>query len=747
MSYEDRGTGADDEARGAGAGDAVRQRQEAAATEASGRAEPGHAEEARTELDRAEDEVGSLRVAAERDPDSGLPALAGALHRLSNLLSAAGNRAGALPPAKEAARIYAELGTRHPGGFQAELALAMGALGDRVADTGDRAAAVPFAQQSVRLQRELVEEEGPGASVPALAAYLLNYATRLAGAGEAVPLAEEAVGLLRGLVEEDPETFLPRLAAALHALGNHRAAVSDTSGAIEAAQEARSRFRALAAQRPDAFRPELAAALDGLAGHLDRAGDAAAGLRAAEEAVALCRDSAARRPDAFRPGLAAALRTLARSLAGTGDPQEALPPAREAVGLLREEGDAALAELADSLQVLGTYVELNGDAEGAVEAFREAVALHRSLALEAPGAPEAPLLSALDDLARALARTGEHAAAVEEFDETVEEFAAVDPATARRLAVERSAFLLRCPAPLPATGVAELVNWLDEDAERTGGPDTVTVRARQALRGYGDVAAVHTAWEEETFTSVPDWLALAPETLELVGAWMFAPDWPRSRDFWSRNADVLGSVGAASALDELAVLDPRGAQRHALLREAVLAHGVTAAYDPLILREQLAQWLECVDWKESRTYLEEHPRLLTVQPPEDTPLAHVAMLDIGRTEGLDAAYRLVEDRAALQAYVDRALADGDGTALMHGGGIEGQVFGDRLSSLTHAQVALVLAGATEGFEPDDLTGLLHRAPEETRARLVRETVALSVRRPEPHGDMWPRIIRALGGEG
>ncbi|MEV7048231.1 tetratricopeptide repeat protein [Streptomyces anulatus] len=712
MGDEDRGTGAGDEVRGAGAGDDVRQ--ENAAADASGRAEEA----------RAEEEVGRLRAAAEQDPDTGLPALAGALHRLSNLLSAAGNRAGALPPAKEAARIYAELGMQHPGGFQAELALAMGALGDRVADTGDRAAAVPFAKQSVRLQRELVEEERPGASVPALAAYLLNYATRLTGAGEAVeavPRAEEAVGLLRGLAEEDPEAFLPRLAAALHALGNHRAAVSDTSGAIEAAQEACGRFRALAAQRPDAFRPELAAALDGLAGHLDKAGDAGAGLRAAEEAVALGRESAAQRPEASRPGLSAALRTLARSLAGTGDPQEALPPAREAVGLLREEGDAVLADLADSLQVLGTYVELNGDAEGAVEAFREAVALHRSLALEAPGAPDAPLVSALDDLARALARTGEHAAAIEEFDETVKEFAGVGPATARRLGVERSAFLLRCP-------------------------DTVTVRARQALRTYGDIAAVHTAWEEETFTSVPDWLALAPETLELVSAWMFAPDWPRSRDFWSRNADVLGSEGAASALDELAVLDPSGARRHALLREAVLAHGVTGAYDPLILREQLAQWLECVDWKESRAYLEEHPRLLTVRPPDATPLAHVAMLDIGRTEGLDAAYRLVEDREALQAYVDRALADGDGTALMHGGGIEGQVFGDRLSSLTHAQVALVLAGATEGFDPDDLTALLHRAPEETRARLVRETVALSVRRPEPHGETWLRIIRALGGD-
>ncbi|MFJ4703292.1 tetratricopeptide repeat protein [Streptomyces anulatus] len=742
MGYEDRGTGVGGEARGAGAADDVRQ--EDAAADPSGRAE-----EARAEPARAEEEVGRLRAVAEQDPDTGLPALAGALHRLSNLLSAAGDRTGALPPAKEAARIYAELGMKHPGAFQAELALTMGALGDRVADTGDRAAAVPFAKQSVRLQRELVDEERPGASVPALAAYLLNYATRLAGAGEAVEAvdrAEEAVGLLRGLAEEDPEAFLPRLAAALHALGNHRAAVSDVSGATEAAREACGRFRALAARRPDAFRPELAAALDGLAGHLDRAGDAGAGLRAAEEAVALCRESAARRPEAFRPGLAAALRTLARSLAGTGDPQGALPPAREAVGLLREEGDAVLADLADSLQVLGTYVELNGDAEGAVEAFREAVALHRSLALEAPGAPDAPLVSALDDLARALARTGEHAAAIEEFDEAVEEFAGVDPATARRLGVERSAFLLRCPAPLPATGMAELVNWLDEDAERTGSPDTVTVRARQALRTYGDIPAVHTAWEEETFTSVPDWLALAPETVELVSAWMFAPDWLRSRDFWSRNADVLGSEGAASALDELAVLDPSGAQRHALLREAVLAHGVTAAYDPLILREQLAQWLECVDWKESRAYLEEHPRLLTVQPPDDTPLAHVAMLDIGRAEGLDAAYRLVEDREALQAYVDRALADGDGVALMHGGGIEGQVFGDRLSSLTHAQVALVLAGATEGFEPDDLTALLHRASEETRARLVRETAALSVRLPDQRGESWHRIIQALGGD-
>ncbi|MEU5372885.1 tetratricopeptide repeat protein [Streptomyces sp. NPDC005951] len=726
MNHEDRGTGA-----GQGTG----------ADEPSADA-----------LARAEADVRDRRSEAERDPAAGLPALAGALHRLSGLRAAAGDRTGALAPAKEAARVYAELGMKRPGDYQAELALAMGALGDRVAGTGDAAAALPFAQQAVRLQRELVEEEQPGASVPALAAYLLNHAARLADAGEtvaAVPPAEEAVDLLRGLAEEEPDAFLPRLAAALHALGHHRAAVSDVSGAIDAAQEACGHFRVLAARRPE-FRPGLAAALDGFAGHLTRAGDPA-GRRIAEDAVALYRELAAGRPGAFGTGLAAALGTLAGSPPVTGGPEEAVAAAREAVDLLRDQGDVLLPELARALQTLGTHLERNGDAEEAVEAFWEAVALHRSLALETPGStPDAPLVSALvsalDDLARALLCTGEHAAAIEEFDESVKEFAEAGPATARRLAVERSAFLLRCPAPWPATGVGELVNRLDEEAEGAGGPDAVTVRARQALRGHGDTAAVHAAWEEETFTPVPDWLALPRETLDLVSAWMFAPNWPRSRDFWSRNAVVLGGAQAAVALEELALLHPGGARRHALLREAVLVHGVTAAYDPLILQEQLAQWLECADWKESRAYLEERPRLLTVRPPEDTPLAHVAMLDIGRAEGLDAAYRLVEDRAALQAYVERALEAGDGIALMHGGGIEGQVFGDRLSSLTHAQVALVLVGATGGFEPDDLAALLHKAPEETRARLVRETAAVSTRLPEQRKEMGHRIVRALGGD-
>ncbi|WP_432009143.1 tetratricopeptide repeat protein [Streptomyces bacillaris] len=784
MSYEDRGTGtsAGDETRGTGVGagtgtaggalrqaeEEVRNRRHAAEKDpATGRpalaaalgalstlrAEAGDVRGAVAPAEEAAVIYRSFDSLDDHGPGGFLPELAGALHRWSELLAAVGDARGALPPAKEAARIYAELGMKRPGDHQAELALAMSALGDRIAATGDRAAAAPFAKQAVRLQRELVEEEQPGASVPALVEYLLRYAGQLAGSGEAVeavPRAEEAVGLLRDLAADEPEVFLPRLASALRTLGGHRAAVSDTSGTIKVMAEAVSLFRGLADERPADFVRELATALDSLAGHLGRAGDPAAGLRVAEEAVALHRELVAESAEAFRPGLAAALRTLARCLADTGDPVGALPPVREAVALLRAHGEGAEEELAGALRMLGTYGELEGDAEGAVEAFWEAVTLNRRLTPDRPGpspASATPLIAALDDLTRALGRLGRHAVAVEEFDGIVKEFTETDPAVGRRLVVERNAFLLRCPAPWPATGLAELVLWLDEDGQRAGGPDAVTVRARQALRSYGDPAAVRTVWEEETFTPAPEWLTVRPETLDLVSAWMFAPNWPRSRDFWSGNAEVLGGEEAAAALDELAVLDPHGAQRHATLRDAVLVHGVTAAYDPLILSEQLAEWLECADWTESRAYLEEHPRLLTVQPPPDTPLAHVAMLDIGRTEGLDAAYRLVEDRETLQTYVDRALEAGDGTSLMHAGGIEGQVFGDRLSSLTHAQMALVLSGETRGFDPADLAALRHKADDRTRTRLLDEARAVTTRHPERNGETMSRIIRALGGDG
>src|SRR5690606_14687217 len=136
---------------------------------------------------------------------------------------------------------------------------------------------------------------------------------------------------------------------------------------------------------------------------------------------------------------------------------------------------------------------------------REALPFCRALALENPRAFADDLVHALGELARALARTGGHASAAEAYEECAAEFAEAHPATARRLTVERSVFLLECPAPLPSEGVRALVALLARDAGPgpAGGPDPVTVRARQALRGHGDRQAVLAAWEAEAGGPVP----------------------------------------------------------------------------------------------------------------------------------------------------------------------------------------------------------------------------------------------------
>ncbi|MFB7083639.1 hypothetical protein [Streptomyces sp. NPDC056308] len=694
--------------------------------------------------------IGMLRGLVERGGAGAAPFLAQALHRFSERLGTEGDQDGALAPAREAARMYAKLASQHPDAFHPDLARSLTSLADRTAAAGDRAAAVLFAREAVRIQREVAADR-PAASLPGLAMMLNNLAMHLVSAGEpaaALLHAEEGTDIYRRLATEDPSAFLAEFATALNDLGNHRATLGDVSGALASGREAVSIRRVLAAQQPAVLRQDLAAALTNLAAHLNRTGDPAAGLRAAEEAVVLHREIAERRP-AFRCALAGSLGTLAQSLADTGILKDALVPAGEGVRLLRglvdERSSAFLPDLALALQNLSKHRGRNQDAEGAVHAAKEAVAAYRTLAVENPGAFENALVSALTELAQALVRTDDRASAIREIDEAVAEFASAHPATARSLGVERSVFLLDCPEPQASIGVRELVSFLDGDSAPDGGADGVTVRARRALRAFSDTEAVRTAWEEENFAPAPAWLTLSPKTLDLVSSWMFAPNWPQSRDFWSRNAEVLKREETATALEELALLDPGTAQQHAALREAVLVHGVTAAYDPLILAEQVAQWVDCADWAESRAFLQDHPRILRAQPSEATPLAHVAVLDVARTEGLDAAYRLVEDRDALQAYVERALAAGDGDALLHAAAVEGQVFDDRLSSLTHAQAGMVLSGAVEGIEPDELATLLPRAPEETRARLLREILALSVRHAHPHGETWLRIVQAFNG--
>lgn len=688
-----------------------------------------------------------------RHPAAFRPHLAAALGNLADRLDDAGDRRSALAPARESARLHAGLAADHPEAFRADLALSLDTLANRTATAGDRATAVPLAREAVRIQRELAAHH-QAVSLPRLAGFLHNLASHLASAGDpaaSLPHIEEAVGVYRRLAAQDPGPIRSELATALNTLGTHRAYVGDVSGALDAVREALVIHRVLVAQLPDAIRPALAMTLNNLANHFNNAGDPVSGLGAAKEAVAIYRELTAQQPTAYRPALATALSSLAQNLADAGSPDVALQPAQEAVHLLRElavdQAMAFLPDLARSLHHLSKHLGLNQDTEAAVNAAAESASAYRALALQDPGAFERPLVSAVVNLAQTLVRTDDRDSAIRAFDEAVAEFAPAHPSTARRLGVERSVFLLGCPGPQALAGVRDLVAFLERDVAPDGGAGNMVVRARQALRAFEDAETVRTAWEEAASAPAPAWLALSPTTLDLVGAWMFAANWPQSRDFWSRNAQALSDEETATALEELALLDPPTAQRHAVLRRAVLAHGVTAAYDPLILSEQTAEWVGCATWAESRIFLQNHPRILRIRPSEATPLAHVAVLEVARTDGLDAAYCLVEDRTALQAYVEGALTAGDGNALLHAAAIEGQVFDDQLSSLTHAQAGMVLSGAVEGVEPSDLTTLLPRASEEIKARLLREICALSVQHARPHGETWLRIVQALSGSG
>lgn len=700
----------------------------------------------------AKEAVEICRELIEGHPDAFRKELATALHNLADRLSAVGDHEGALAAAREAARVFAGLANEHMEVFQPDLARAVTSLANKTAAAGDRTSAALLARQALQLQRDLVKHR-PAASLPGLAAMLNNLAMHLAADGqpaEALAHVEEAATLYGRLAGEDPEAFLPEYALVLNNVANHRAVLGDLSGALAAGRESVAIRRELAAVQPAVHRQELAVSLANLAAHLNPAGEPEEGLSVATEAIALLRGLA---PDApvLRSPLARALGALAANLNSTGSPKEALAAADESVVLLRrlvdEHSGAHRADLALALRNCGKLRGMNGDLEGAVSTAREALSVCRALALENPRAFEDDLVQGLGELARALARTGDHASAVEAHEECAAEFAEAHPSTARRVGVERSIFLLDCPAPLPSEGVRALASFLGRDAglEPEDGPDLVTVRARRALRAHGDREEVREAWEAETHGPAPDWLSLSAATLEAVGTWMFAPDWTASRDLWSQYTDALAGEEAATALEELALLDPATAQQHAALREFVLDHGVTSAYDPLILSGQLTEWVGCESWAESRAYLQDHPRLLQVRPSPDTPLSHVAVLDVSRAEGIDAAYALVEDRDALQAYVERALEAGDGTSLMHAAAIEGQVFDDRLSSFAHAQVSMVLSGAVQGIEPEELADLIPRAPEEIRARLLREIAGLSVRYAEPYGELWLRMIKALSG--
>ncbi|MGB6162629.1 MAG: hypothetical protein WBF75_08685 [Pseudonocardiaceae bacterium] len=452
-------------------------------------------------------------------------------------------------------------------------------------------------------------------------------------------------------------------------------------------------LRGLAETDPEFYLPGLAVALTDFGTHLLAVGSREAALIAARHVVETYRALVDANPDTYLLGLVAALGSLAAQHAELRQHEAALPPAQEA---------------ADICQRL-------------TETSAEVYFLH--------------LVVSLKNLTRQLAALDRISAAVDVYTGCIETFAA-SPAPRDALIVERAEFHINHGDV--STGLRELVILLTLDDGQT--PDGVVLAARNVLRAhrFRDPAAVNRVWQEITRIEQPGWLALTLAQIGLVTEWITAPNWAESRDFFVVHSGELLDDPATVVLDELVLVAAAQVDLHRHLLDGVRELGLERAYRPLLLKDLLTDWIKCKDWKDSRSFAEEHATdLLTAEAevalihlgdPIGT-LVHFALLRLARRDGIRAAYACVTDRQSAADRMRRAIAEGEPDPIAELAALEGQVFGERFIAAAHLAVAASLMGEVV-TDSTKLEELAKQADPADRQRVAAEIADLISRVPD-----------------
>ena len=243
----------------------------------------------------------------------------------------------------------------------------------------------------------------------ALAEATTEHAIRLAAVQrveEALAAAEESVRLYRELAGKDP-AHARRLASALLGLANRQASVGLHQQALDADAEAVGVLRGLQRDDPGA-RLEFGRALSHLSSDLGRFERIDEALGAAEWAVSILEPlfAATDHPE-IGSELAGAYTNFSNRLTDAGRQDAALEATKQAVAVYRriaeDAPDAYAPKLGEALANVALDLRNAGALADALAAASEAVAIFRGLAARAPGIFDYGLSHALNSLALALA--------------------------------------------------------------------------------------------------------------------------------------------------------------------------------------------------------------------------------------------------------------------------------------------------------------------------------------------------------
>jgi hypothetical protein len=569
---------------------------------------------------------------------------------------------------------------------------------------------------SANLYRILTEDilrplaaDNPETYLPDLAFYLRNLGVLLSQAGQlegALAAAQEAVTLYRQLAATNPDAHLSNLASALNQLGNRWADAGGLQNALASGQEAVSLYRQLAATNPDAHLSNLASALNNFGNRLSEAGQHLAALDPAQEAVTLYRQLADTNSDAYLPGLASALNNFGNHLAGAGQHQAALTSTQEAVTLYRKladtNPDAHLSNLASALNNLGSKLSEAGQHQAALAPTQEAVTIFGHLAAVNPDAQLHRLVAALYNLSQVLIGANRDVEVTWAWETAIAGLP--DESSRLTLSVECARYLLSTPSTSPGTAVKLLVNVLTAPTV----PGEVEAGARRLLRGCWrqDPDGVEAVLRSAKMVPVPNWMYLTDDDIDSVVGWLDTGTWVESLQYFRDHSNQLLADVTRTVLDELALAGPEDLiSQHRSLLDSIRENGLKAAYQALLPINILEEWIAISDWQDSRAFLHDHPELMnadifdllaSLAEGRDYEVRfHQALLALAQTpEGIDQAYRSLEDVQSLRTIVNQAVAAQDTIRLMACSDIE-IMHGRFFAGTLHTILAALLANPSE----------------------------------------------------